>query len=140
MIRDLLKGGKLVRYGAKAMPVGGGDPIPQVTSGGVMLIGDAGGVRDGEGVKGIHTAIKAGMLAAETILDSLVKNDYSRGTLSAFDARLKDSYIGRELYKARNFHQAFDRGRLVGLAIAGVSTLTGGRLPVRLPIKAVTST
>jgi len=91
---------------------------------------------NGERLKGIHTAIKAGMLAAETILESLIKSDFSRAVLSGFDAKLKNSYIGKELYKARNFHQAFDRGRLAGLAIAGVSTLTGGRLPGRLPIKA----
>jgi electron-transferring-flavoprotein dehydrogenase len=136
LISELLKGGKLVRYGAKAMPVGGWYTMPQLTSDGVMIIGDSGGMLNGERLKGIHTAIKAGMLAAETILDSLAGNDFSRAALSGFDAKLKDSYIGRELYKARNFHQAFDRGRLAGLVIAGVSTITGGRLPVRLPIKA----
>jgi electron-transferring-flavoprotein dehydrogenase len=136
LISELLKGGKLVRYGAKAMPVGGWYTMPQLTSEGVMIIGDSAGMLNGERLKGIHTAIKAGMLAAETILDSLAKNDFSRASLGAFDAKLKDSYIGRELYKARNFHQAFDRGRLAGLMIAGVSTITGGRLPVRLPIKA----
>ncbi len=136
LISDLLKDGKLVRYGAKAMPVGGWYTMPQLTSDGVMIIGDSAGMLNGERLKGIHTAIKAGMLAAETILASLVKNDFSRGGLSGFDSKLKDSYIGRELHKARNFHQAFDRGRLAGLVIAGVSTVTGGRFPVRLPIKA----
>jgi electron-transferring-flavoprotein dehydrogenase len=136
LISELLTGGKLVRYGAKAMPVGGWYTMPQLTSDGVMVIGDSAGMLNGERLKGIHTAIKSGMLAAETILAALVKNDFSRAGLSGFDSKLKDSYIGRELYKARNFHQAFDRGRLAGLVIAGVSTVTGGRFPVRLPIKA----
>ena len=136
LIVDLLKGGKLVRYGAKAMPVGGWYTMPQLTADGVMMIGDTAGMLNGERLKGIHTAIKAGMLAADTILDALIKNDFTRNTLGIFDKKLKESYVGRELYKARNFHQAFDRGRMFGLMTAGISVLTGGRFPTKLPIKA----
>lgn len=136
LIRDLLKGGKMVRYGAKAMPVGGWYTLPQLSANGVMIVGDSGGMLNGERLKGIHTAIKAGMLAAETIFDALVADDFSQARLSAYDKKLKASYVGRELYKARNFHQAFDRGRMMGLIVAGISTLTGGRLPGRLSIKA----
>jgi electron-transferring-flavoprotein dehydrogenase len=135
LISELLKGGKMIRYGAKAMPVGGWYTLPQLSADGVMIIGDSAGMLNGERLKGIHTAIKAGMLAAETILDALIAGDHSRSKLAAFDEKLKASYIGRELYKARNFHQAFDNGRMVGLMTAGISTLTGGRLPGRLPIK-----
>jgi electron-transferring-flavoprotein dehydrogenase len=110
--------------------------MPQLTSDGVMIIGDSAGMLNGERLKGIHTAIKAGMLAAETIVDALSKGDFTRSTLGVFDQKLKDSYVGGELYKARNFHQAFDRGRVFGLITEGVSVLTGGRLPSRLPIKA----
>jgi electron-transferring-flavoprotein dehydrogenase len=136
LISDLLKGGKLVRYGAKAMPVGGWYTMPQLTSDGVMIIGDSAGMLNGERLKGIHTAIKAGMLAAETILDCLVTNNFTQKTLGSFDKKLKQSYVGQELYKSRNFHQAFDNGRMAGLITAGISTLTGGRLPRKLPIKA----
>ena len=136
LIAELLKDGKMVRYGAKAMPVGGWYTMPQMTADGVMIIGDSAGMLNGERLKGIHTAIKAGMLAAETILESLIAGDYSHAKLGTFDKRLKESYIGRELYKARNFHQAFDKGRMLGLVTAGISSVTGGRLPRRLPIKA----
>jgi electron-transferring-flavoprotein dehydrogenase len=118
------------------MPVGGWFTMPQLTADGVMIIGDSAAMLNGERLKGIHTAIKAGMLAAETILEALLSGDFSRKTLGAFDKRLKESYVGRELYRSRNFHQAFDRGRLFGLMISGISTLTGGRLPGRIPIKA----
>jgi len=101
-----------------------------------MIIGDSAGMLNGERLKGIHTAIKAGILAAESILDALIKNDFTRATLGSFDEKLKESYIGRELHKARNFHQAFDRGRMFGLMTAGVSTITGGRVPSKLPIRA----
>jgi electron-transferring-flavoprotein dehydrogenase len=135
-IADLLKGGKLIRYGAKAMPVGGWYTIPQLAADGVMIAGDAGSLLNGERLKGIHTAIKSGMLAAETILEALVAGDYSRNMLGRYETRLKEGYVGKELYKARNFHQAFDRGRNIGLVTAGIATLTGGRLPGRLQIKA----
>ena len=136
LVEDLLRGGKLIRYGAKAMPVGGWYTMPQLTADGVMIIGDSAGMLNGERLKGIHTAIKAGMLAAETIVDALIKGDFTRSTLGVFDKNVRDSYVGKELYKSRNFHQAFDRGRMFGLMIEGVSVLTGGRIPSRLPIKA----
>jgi electron-transferring-flavoprotein dehydrogenase len=91
---------------------------------------------NGERLKGIHTAIKSGMLAAETILEALLAEDYSDKILNSYEVKLKDSYIGKELYKSRNFHQAFDKGRNIGLLVAGISTVTGGRFPSRIPITA----
>jgi electron-transferring-flavoprotein dehydrogenase len=136
LIAELLKGGKMIRYGAKAMPVGGWYTMPKLTHDGVMIVGDTGGLLNGERLKGIHSAIKSGMLAAETIFEALLIGDYSDKVLHQYEAKLKDSYIGKELYKARNFHQSFDKGRNFGLLLAGISTLTGGRIPSRLPIKA----
>ena len=136
LISELLKGGKMIRYGAKAMPVGGWYTMPQLSADGVMIAGDSAGMLNGERLKGIHTAIKAGMLAAETILAAFIKGDFTRATLGEFDKKVKQGNVGQELYKARNFHQAFDRGRLMGLATAGISTVTGGRFPGKLPIKA----
>ncbi len=135
LIADLLKGGKMIRYGAKAMPVGGWYTMPQLAADGVMIVGDSAAMLNGERLKGIHIAIKAGMLAAETIFDALLANDFTRARLQSFETKLKESYVGRELHKARNFHQAFDRGRILGLALAGISTVTGGRVPRRLRIK-----
>jgi electron-transferring-flavoprotein dehydrogenase len=136
LFAELLKGGKMIRYGAKAMPVGGWYTMPKLTHDGVMIVGDAGATLNGERLKGIHTAIKAGMLAAETIFEALLEEDFSDKLLSPYEARLKESYVGKELYKSRNFHQAFDKGRNLGLMVAGISTVTGGRFPKRLPIKA----
>ena len=136
MIRQLLEGGKMIRYGAKAMPVGGWYTLPRMSDAGVLIAGDSAALLNGERLKGIHLAIKAGILAAETILEALITGDYSGAKLSGFDQRVKESYIGRELYKSRNFHQAFDRGRMTGLIMSGISTMTAGRLPGRIPIKA----
>ncbi len=135
-IAKLLEGGKMIRYGAKAMPVGGWYTMPKLASHGVLIAGDSAAMLNGERLKGIHLAIKAGMLAAETILEALIAGDYSNNRLSAFESRVKESFIGQELYKSRNFHQGFDRGRNIGMIAAGISTITGGRLPRKLPIKA----
>jgi len=136
LIAELLKDGKMIRYGAKAMPVGGWYTIPRLTADGVMIVGDSGGLLNGERLKGIHTAIKSGMIAAETIFDALVADDFTNARLSEYETKLKESHVGSELYKSRNFHQAFDKGRMAGLALAGISMFTGGRLPSKLPIKA----
>lgn len=135
-VRELLEGGKMIRYGAKAMPVGGWYTVPKLASAGVLILGDSGALVNGERLKGIHLAIKSGMLAAETILEALIRGDYSRDRLEVFDRRVRESYVGTELYRARNFHQAFDRGRVAGFLTSGLSILSGGRLPGRIPIKA----
>jgi electron-transferring-flavoprotein dehydrogenase len=136
LFAELLKGGKMIRYGAKAMPVGGWYTMPKLTHDGVMIVGDSAATLNGERLKGIHTAIKSGMLAAETIFEALLAEDYSDKVLHHYEAKLKDGYVGKELYKARNFHQSFDKGRNVGLMIAGISTITGGRFPSRIAITA----
>lgn len=135
-IRKLLEGGKMTRYGAKAMPVGGWYTIPQMSAAGVLITGDSAALVNGERLKGVHLAIKAGMLAAETILEALISGDSSQEKLEAYDKRVKESYVGRELHKSRNFHQAFDRGRTLGLITSGISMITGGRFPGKIPIKA----
>jgi electron-transferring-flavoprotein dehydrogenase len=135
LISELLKDGKLIRYGAKAMPVGGWYTMPRLSTDGALIVGDSGGMLNGERLKGIHIAIRAGMLAAETILEALIAGDFTLKTLGVYERRVKESPAGRELYKSRNFHQGFDHGRSVGLMLAGISTITGGHFPARLTIK-----
>src|SRR5262245_32117561 len=136
LIRDLLKGGKMIRYGAKAMPVGGWYTVPRLSAAGLLIAGDSGALLNGERLKGIHLAIKSGIQAAEVILDALISDDFSEQKLAGYDRKVREGPVGRELYKARNFHQGFDRGRTYGMLVAGISTITGGRLPRRLPILA----
>src|SRR5262252_4824825 len=100
LIKDLLKGGKLVRYGAKAMPVGGWYTMPQLSAAGLLIAGDSGALLNGERLKGIHLAIKSGMQAAEVILDALISGDFSSQKLAAYDQKVKEGPIGHELYKS----------------------------------------
>src|SRR5258707_14052883 len=104
-IKNILEGGKLVRYGAKTIPAGGWYAMTRPYVDGGLIIGDSGSFLDSQRLKGIHMAIKSGMLAAETIFKALKAGDTSAQNLSAFRAKVEQSYIKRELWKVRNFHQ-----------------------------------
>jgi electron-transferring-flavoprotein dehydrogenase len=126
-IASLLAGGKMTRYGAKSLPYGGWWAIPPVSGDGWMILGDSAGFLNSQRLKGIHLAIKSGMLAAETAFEALKKNDSSAATLSQFQKKVDASWIKDELWKVRNFHQGFERGFLAGLFHAGLQQFTGGR-------------
>jgi electron-transferring-flavoprotein dehydrogenase len=126
-LAKLLKGGKMIRYGAKAIAAGGLYAMPRMFADGVLIVGDSAGFLNAARLKGIHSAIKSGMLAAQTIFEALVAEDYSAATLGSFEARVKDSWITPELRRYRNFHAAFRHGRWLGMANAGLQYITGGR-------------
>jgi electron-transferring-flavoprotein dehydrogenase len=126
-IASLLAGGKMTRYGAKSLPYGGWWAIPPVAGDGWMILGDSAGFLNSQRLKGIHLAIKSGMLAAETAFEALKKNDSSAATLAQFQEKVDSSWIKDELWKVRNFHQGFEKGFLAGLFHAGLQQFTGGR-------------
>ncbi|HYW70193.1 MAG TPA: electron transfer flavoprotein-ubiquinone oxidoreductase, partial [Pyrinomonadaceae bacterium] len=126
-IAKLLDGGKMIRYGAKAIAAGGWYAMPTMYADGVLIVGDSAGFLNAARLKGIHSAIKSGMLAAETIFDALVAGDYSSRTLKEFEHRVRHSWITPELRRYRNFHAGFRHGRWLGMANAGLQYLTGGR-------------
>ena len=126
-VARLLEGGKMIRYGAKTIAAGGYHAMPRLYADGVLLVGDCAGFLNSQRLKGIHTAIKSGMLAAETIYEALVAGDYSARQLQRYEDLVASSWITPELKKVRNFHAAFSRGRWIGMANAGLQFLTGGR-------------
>jgi len=126
-VRRMLDGGKLVRYGAKTLPYGGWYSMPRTYVDGGLIIGDSASFLNSQRLKGIHMAIKSGMLAAETIFEALRAGDASAKTLSAFQKRVEESWIRKELWAVRNFHQAFHGGLYLGLIHAGLQMVTGGR-------------
>ena len=126
-IADLLKGGKMIRYGAKSLPYGGWWALPPLGGDGWMMIGDSAGFLNSARLKGIHLAIKSGMLAAETAFEALVKNDSSRKTLDLYQRRVETSWIKDELWRVRNFHQGFEKGLFAGVFHVGLQEITGGR-------------
>jgi electron-transferring-flavoprotein dehydrogenase len=125
-VRRILEGGKLVRYGAKTVPYGGWYSMPRTYVDGGLIIGDSASLLNSQRLKGIHTAIKSGMLAAETTYQALAAGDSSGKSLSAFPKQLGASWIKKELWEVRNFHQGFHDGLWPGLLNAGMQFVTGG--------------
>src|SRR5882724_2866077 len=126
-LAKLLAGGKMIRYGAKTIAAGGYFAMPKLYADGVLLVGDCAGFLNSQRLKGIHSAIKSGMLAAETIFAALLAGDFSAPQLKQYEERVQASWIMPELRKVRNFHAAFQQGRWLGMANAGLQFLTGGR-------------
>lgn len=109
-VARLLTNGKMLRYGAKAIPEGGYWTIPKNYGDGFLIVGDATAFLNPARLKGIHLAMKSGMLAAETVFDALKAGDCSEAALSVYDGKWRASYIYKELYAQRNFHAMFERG------------------------------
>ena len=126
-IRRIIEGGKLVRYGAKTVPYGGWYSMPRPFMDGGLIIGDSGSLLNSQRLKGIHTAIKSGMIAAETIYEGLCANDTSAKTLAAYSTKLDASWIKTELYAVRNFHQSYQHGLYIGLMHTALQFVSGGR-------------
>jgi electron-transferring-flavoprotein dehydrogenase len=126
-IARLLEGGKMIRYGAKTIAAGGYFAIPRTYADGVLLVGDSAGFLNSQRLKGIHSAIKSGMLAAEVIFEALVAGDFSAQKLQRYEQLVNDSWIVPELRKVRNFHAGFRHGRWLGLINTGLQFVTGGR-------------
>ncbi len=128
-VTKLLDGGQMIRYGAKALPEGGWNTIPRVHMDGALIAGDAGGFLNSMRLKGIHLAMRTGMLAAEAAFNAVRSGDTSAAGLAQYQERIEASAVKAELYPVRNVHQAFGYGLLAGLAFAGVNLLTRGRWP-----------
>lgn len=127
-IRSYIEGGKMLHYGAKSLPEGGLYSMPKLYGDGFLICGDAGGFLNGMRLKGIHLAIRSGMLAAETIFEGL-KNDvaFDEAQTQKYDENFRVDWSHTELHAARNFHQGFHGGRIAGLLGAAFNVLFGGK-------------
>ena len=126
-IRTLLEGGKRISYGARALSEGGLQSIPKLTFPGGLLIGDTAGFLNVPKIKGNHTAMKSGMIAAEALFDYL-KTDASEVT--DYRARLEKSWLWKELYGVRNIRPSFHKGLLAGMLYSAIDTvLLRGKAP-----------
>jgi electron-transferring-flavoprotein dehydrogenase len=126
-LRRLLDGAKMVKYGAKTIPEGGFYAMPRLVTDGAVIVGESGGFLNSQRLKGIHLAMKSGMLAAEAVFEALAARDFSAERLSDYVRKFEASWAYQELWKVRNFHQAFEHGLWRGMFHAGLQMLTGGR-------------
>ncbi len=125
-IRKFLENGKRISYGARALAEGGFQSLPKLTFPGGLLIGDTAGFMNVPKIKGNHTAMKSGMIAAEA-LAAMAENSKE---CTAYPERLKDSWLYKEIYKVRNIRPGFNKGLLIGLINAGLQTIGGWLLPM----------
>jgi electron-transferring-flavoprotein dehydrogenase len=129
-VRKLLEGGKVASYGAKTIPEGGYYSIPKIAMDGALICGDSAGLVAMPKLKGVHYAIKSGILAAETLFEALAKNDFSPAQLGKYETAVTNSYIVKDMYPARNFRQLMKAGLYGGTFHAALMTVTGGRYPL----------
>ncbi len=126
LVRGILEGGKRLTWGAKAIPEGGYWAMPKPSAPGMVICGDSAGMVNVPILKGIHYAIHSGIYAAETIFEQLKAGG---SDFSAYDRRVEDSVIGKDLYESRNMKQPFAKGFFVGGAITNAMVISGGRFP-----------
>jgi electron-transferring-flavoprotein dehydrogenase len=120
-IKPLLEGGEILAAGARSIAAGGYQSLPTLEMPGAILIGDAGGTLNVFKIKGIHQAVRSGVLAAEHLAE--------QASGVGFDARWRASLGHRELHAVRNFKPAFKQGLYLAMANAGLEIVTRGNTP-----------
>jgi len=133
-ISDYLEGGKRVAYGARAVIKGGHSALPKLTMPGGLLVGDDAGFLNNLKQKGTHTAMKSGMLAAETVYEAVKAGSTGGEELTGYTDRYQASWIHEELYQARNTTAWLHKfGLFIGSAIIWVEQFLSHTLKVSLP-------
>ncbi|WP_460051935.1 electron transfer flavoprotein-ubiquinone oxidoreductase [Sessilibacter sp. MAH2] len=134
VLKQYLDGGKRVSYGARAITKGGFNSLPKMTFPGGIISGCNAGTLNFAKIKGTHTAMKSGMLAAEAIFDALQNPESAEKELTSFHDKFKNSWLYDELFSARNFGPAMHKfGPIVGGAFNFIDqNLFGGKIPVTL--------
>jgi len=134
LIANIIKDGKVLQQGAKTLSAGGLYTIPKLSVDGALFVGDSASMLNIQRLKGVHTAMKSGMLAAEAIISAVEKNDFTRNTLALYDASFEKSWIKDELYEARNFTQAMAK-KIISMSMhLGAQYFTSGR-GIKDPLK-----
>ena len=124
-IRKILGAGKVVKYGAKAVTVGGWGSVPKLYAPGAMIVGDSASFLNPGRIKGIHLSMKSGMLAAETAFEALKAGQSTEAVLSLYSSKVNGSWIRTEMEPMKNFHPAMEKGVIGGMAAVGLSMLFG---------------
>ncbi|AIL13251.1 electron transfer flavoprotein-ubiquinone oxidoreductase [Candidatus Paracaedimonas acanthamoebae] len=126
-VKSLLEGGRRISYGARALNEGGWQSIPRLSFRGGSLVGCAAGFLNVPKIKGTHTAMKSGMIAAEVIFDALSQGvEPEEGIL---DQAIRKSWIAEELKPVRNIRPGFQKGLWAGLVNAVFETISRGKFP-----------
>ncbi|MBA7681848.1 Electron transfer flavoprotein-ubiquinone oxidoreductase [subsurface metagenome] len=134
-IRRLLEGGEVIGYGAKTLPEGGYYSMPELVANGAVLIGDAAGLTNVRKLKGLHYAIKSGMVAAEAIFNAMEHNTFSKWSLKRYEDRLAESFVMKDMGGARNYRQVFTKAGRAGVYLGAPLTFVQQCIPLKLGTK-----
>lgn len=135
LIKNFLKGGEVVAYGAKTFPEGGFYSVPQLVANGVIIVGDAAGLTNAKKRKGLHYAIKSGIAAGEAIYQAIEKQDFTAQSLKKYHEILNESFVMKELYSSRNYRQIFSRTGRLGYYLGAPLSFFQSWIPFRLGTK-----
>ncbi len=108
-VAGIIQGGKVIEQGARTVSIGGYHTMPKLCVSGGLFVGAAAAMHNAPALKGIHTAMKSGMLAAEAIGHAVEKGDYSARTLSLYSKLFEKSWLREELVEGRNFSAALSK-------------------------------
>lgn len=134
LIQKIIRGGKVVEQGARAVSTAGWFSMPELFTDGALITGNAAALHSTPAIKGIHLAMKSGMLAAETIIDAILAGNTGREALSRYSEQLTDSWAGAELREGRNYAQALAKTGPARWIHLGAQYFTHGKgLRDRLP-------
>ncbi len=134
-VKRMIEDGEVTAYGAKTLPEGGCYSIPELATNGAIIIGDAAGLTSVRKLKGLHYAIKSGMLAAEAIFKAIEEQDFSRHTLKTYEDLLEKSFVMKDIHAARNYRQVFTKAGRAGLYLGAPLSLVQQWIPFRLGTK-----
>lgn len=129
VIKQYLEGGECISYAARAINEGGFNAVPKLTFPGGLLIGCSAGFLNPAKIKGTHTAMKSGMLAAEAVAEAISQNKATGTEIESYYSAYKNSWIWQELYQVRSVREGFRKNLWFGMAHAFVSYnfLGGGK-------------
>ena len=116
-VKEILKGGRVIKYGAKAVTVGGWGCMPKLYAPGAMLVGDTASFLNAVRIKGIHLAMKSGMLAGDTAFEALLKSDFSDSMMQGYKRRVDASWVREEMQTSQNFHTDISNSGLIAGSI-----------------------
>ena len=119
-MKEIFENGRCISYGARSLSEGGYFSIPKLSFPGGVLVGDSAGFLNVPKIKGTHTAMKSGMIAAEAVYDAILNNSTEAST---YDEKFKNSWLHKELYETRNIHSYFKYGLIPGTILSGIDQL-----------------
>lgn len=136
LVRDIISGGRVMEQGARVIGNGGYYTMPKLAVDGAVFGGGSASMLNALGLKGIHTSMKSGMLAAEAILEAFRKGSFTQETLASYHHLFENSWLREELYRGRNLARAVSKKGFVKFFHLGAQYLTGGRgIFEKTPIK-----